>query len=253
MPHRVDRGGSESGVTERLSSIAERARSQYMTIGDMAYSVLREAILSGVLAPGEHLRQDALADSLGISRIPIRSALFQLESDGLIEFRPHRGAVVSMLTVEQMREIYELRIVLESHALRKAIRNMTPQRLRRLESLARTLDREHGDAFVRARIAFYRELYAADDNPLLVSLIERLRSDVGRYWLRRRVVGHEGGHPVHTDLLELARQGDEEGAVQWLAAHLAHVRDELSALLEQANAAEGELPVEPVQNGSRRS
>jgi DNA-binding GntR family transcriptional regulator len=253
MPTRSDRRVSESGVPAALSSIAGRARMQYMTIGDMAYSVLREAILSGVLAPGEHLRQDALADSLGISRIPIRSALFQLESDGLIEFRPHRGAVVSMLTPAQMREIYELRIVLESHALQKAIRNMTPQRLKRLESLARALDREHGDAFVKARIAFYRELYVADDNPLLVNLIERLRSDVGRYWLRRRVVSHEGGHPVHAVLLELARKGDEEGAVRWLAAHLAEVRDQLSAMVEQANANEGETPAEAVPNGSRRS
>ena len=225
-------------ATDGLGAIAQKARSQYMTIGDMAYSVLREGILSGVLAPGQHLRQDALAESLGISRIPIRSALFQLESDGLIEFRPHRGAVVAMLTPAQMREIYELRIVLESHALRKAIASMTPDRLKRLEALAKVLDRAQGEKFVEARVAFYRELYGADENPRLVSLIEKLRSDVGRYWLRRRVVGHEGGHTIHAVLLEHARNGDADAAVRWLDGHLTEVGEQLAEMVDQAAAAD---------------
>src|SRR5579859_329412 len=135
--------------TDGLDSILARAQVHFTTVGDMAYSVLREAILGGVLEPGKHLRQDSLAETLGISRIPIRSALFQLEADGLIQFRPHKGAVVSILSPDQIREIYEIRILLESYALRRAIETMTPDRLERLKQLAAQLDDENsGEGFV---------------------------------------------------------------------------------------------------------
>ncbi|HUY74097.1 MAG TPA: GntR family transcriptional regulator [Candidatus Dormibacteraeota bacterium] len=221
-----------------LAEIVNQARTQYKTIGDMAYSVIRQAILSGVLAPGQHLRQDLLAESLGISRIPVRSALFQLESDGLVELRPHRGAVVRALTVRQIDEIYDIRIQLESHALRLAIVGMTPERLRRLTSLARHVDDENpGDRFVDTRIAFYRELYDAAQNPLLVSMIERLRSDVGRYWLRRRIVGRE---PGHRRLLEYVTAGDANAAVAWLQQHLHEVAGELRVLVEHGGHGDAE-------------
>jgi DNA-binding GntR family transcriptional regulator len=221
-----------------LSEILAKAQVHYTTVGDMAYSVLREAILAGVLEPGKHLRQDSLALSLGISRIPIRSALFQLEADGLIQFRPRRGAVVSILSSAQVREIYEIRSLLESHALRKAIETMVPERLKRLHELASRLDHEQpGEGFIESRIAFYRELYDEKSNPLLVSLIERLRRDVGRYWLRRRVVGHS--HELsHVRLLEHAGKGQADEAVRWLQGHLAEVCEQLVQLMEQGAAAE---------------
>jgi DNA-binding GntR family transcriptional regulator len=207
-------------------------------VGDLAYSVLRQGILSGVLQPGTHLRQDALAGSLGISRIPVRSALIQLEADGLIDFRPHRGAIVTGLTPEQVRQIYELRILLETHALRKAIASMTPERMRRLRELAARVDeQESGDDHLAGRIAFYAELYDAAGNPLLAGLVERLRADVGRFWLRKRVVGrsHE---PSHARLLELVAAGDGDGAAGWLEAHLSEVAVELAALVQK----QGEAP-----------
>jgi DNA-binding GntR family transcriptional regulator len=207
-------------------------------VGDLAYSVLRQGILSGVLEPGTHLRQDALAESLGISRIPVRSALIQLEADGLIDFRPHRGAIVTRLTPEQVGEIYELRILLETHALRKAMASMTPERMRRLRQLAERVDEhESGDDYLESRIAFYAELYDSAGNPLLAGLIERLRADVGRFWLRKRLVGrsHE---PGHSRLLELVAAGDADGAAAWLQAHLSEVADELASQVRK----HGEAP-----------
>lgn len=223
-----------------LGRIVAQAQVHYTTVGDMAYNVLREAILSGVLEPGLHLRQDSLAESLGISRIPIRSALFQLEADGLIQSRPHRGAIVSMLTPDEVREIYEMRIVNESHALRKAIQNMTPERLEHLQKLASKVDDDQaGDAWVDERLNFYKELYDPVRNPRLVSLIERLRSDVGRYWLRRRVVGHSH-EPSHAILLEHVRRGEADEAVKWLEHHLRTVCEQLVQLVERGAAERAE-------------
>ncbi|HEX6026056.1 MAG TPA: GntR family transcriptional regulator, partial [Solirubrobacter sp.] len=145
---------------ERFQSIVDRNSRQFRTVGDMVYEVLREGILKGVFAPGERLRQDQLAEAIGVSRIPVRSALLQLEADGLITFHPYRGAVVNKLTPDEMREIYELRAVLEAHALRKAIGAMTPERLAHLEQLARELNAiADGEEFLTRRNEFYGELY----------------------------------------------------------------------------------------------
>lgn len=212
-----------------LQEILQKAAVHYTTVGDLTYSVLRQAILNGVLEPGQLLRQDALAEALGVSRLPVRSALLQLESDGLIELRPHRGALVTALTPDQIRHIYDARLALEAHLLRRAIDAMTPEKLTVLEGLAAEVDAaEAGDDFLKARLRFYNELYSSADNPLILSMIEKLRSDVGRYWLRLRVAKKERHHAT---LLRYIRAGDAEGAVRWRANHLAEVAGELAALV----------------------
>jgi DNA-binding GntR family transcriptional regulator len=218
-----------------LQEILKRAAVHYTTVGDLTCSVLREAILNGVLSPGQLLRQDALAEALGVSRLPVRSALLQLESDGLIELRPRRGAVVSTRTPEEIRNIYEARIVLETYLLRKAIESMTPGLLERLKEIAERLDAvAPGEGFLAARLEFYRELYGPAGNPLMVSMVEKLRSDVGRYWLRRRVArSHE---PQHARLLGYVRKRDADGAARWLEAHLREVAEELAVLVVSGDA-----------------
>src|SRR5690348_1870583 len=99
---RTEGGGFDGG----LRSIADRHGRRFRTVGDMAYEVIREGILTGVFQPGERLRQDRLAEAIGVSRIPVRAALLKLESQGLVKFEPYRGAVVHVLTPDQVREIY---------------------------------------------------------------------------------------------------------------------------------------------------
>ena len=217
-------------AASRLQQLMKATGARYTTAGDLAHSVLREAILRGVLEPGEQLRQDTLAEALGMSRIPVRSALFQLESDGLVEVRPNRGAVVKIHTPKELYEIYEARIVLETYAVRKAVEMITSERLKRLERLAVRLDRvEPGDAFVDAGLAFYRELYSPV-NGVIADLSERLRSDVGRYWLRPRVThGHE---QTHLKLVQMVADGDSDGAAAWIERHLREVAERVVAMLE---------------------
>jgi DNA-binding GntR family transcriptional regulator len=231
MPTAVQRTGQDPA--DGLKQLLEAGQARYITVGDLAYSVLREAILRGVLEPGAHLRQDALASAMGMSRIPVRSALFQLESDGLVEIRPHRGARVKIHTPAQVREIYETRMVLESHAVRKAIAAMTPDWLKRLEKLARAMDRvdrsQPGEAFIKAETAFYRELYEPV-NKVIADLSERLRGDLGRYWVRP-LVGY-GEEQTHAALIQYLREGDADGAAAWISHHLAKVADQVTAMLE---------------------
>src|ERR1700712_1705184 len=98
---------------------------QRQTIASMTVEALRERILRGDYPESEPLRQDALADELGVSRIPVREALRQLEADGLVTFSPHRGAVVSSLSLEEIHELFELRADIEVDLLRRALPQMT--------------------------------------------------------------------------------------------------------------------------------
>ncbi|WP_166352848.1 GntR family transcriptional regulator [Phytoactinopolyspora limicola] len=212
-----------------FQEIVQRTARHHQTVGDMVYAAIKEGILTGAFAPGERLRQRDLAADLGVSRIPVRSALMQLEAEGLVELLPYRGALVRTLTVEQVREIYQLRTLLESYGLRQSAGRMTSARAERLLELGEALDaKPAGGEFVADRVAFYRELYAADENPLLVNMIEELRGYVGRYLLSLRVDHQHGGH---RRLAELVAKGDIEAAEEHLRAHLEAVSKGLIGVL----------------------
>ena len=82
-------------VNEGLSRLVARAQPRHRTTAEFVEATLREAILTGVIAPGTPLRQEDLAETFGVSRMPVREALRQLEARALAEFHPHRGAVVA--------------------------------------------------------------------------------------------------------------------------------------------------------------
>lgn len=223
---------TDSDSNRALEAILERSKVRYKTVSDFAYSVLRQGLLSGAFKPGQQLRQDALAEVLGISRIPVRSALFQLEAEGLIELRPHRGAVVKQLSSEQIRNIYEARIVLETYALRKAINVITEAEIKKLQKLATRVDSARpGDNFVDAASDFYAELFAIG-NPVLAELSTRLRADVGRYWLGPRVVHGEGSR--HSRLIEFIRNRDGDGAARWHEHHLQEVCARITEMVAES-------------------
>jgi DNA-binding GntR family transcriptional regulator len=215
-----------------LREIVARERPQYTSVGELVLGVLRQAILTAALPPDMPLRQDRLAEELGVSRMPVRNALLQLEAEGLVTFHSYRGARVRALSGEQLLEMYEIRRVLEGFALRRAVQEMTPERLEQIEKLACALDgATSGAEFAERSFSFYRALYDADRHPILVDHIERLHADVGRYWIGRRVLPF--GESAHATLLECARRGDADAAVRWLDEHLDRVATELVRIVRE--------------------
>ncbi len=224
----------EASDPERaLARLADKHAAGYRSVGTMAYDIIRDAILDGTLPPGHKLRQETLAELIGVSRLPIRSALIQLEADGLVEFHDRRGAVVKSLTAAQAAEVYHLRILLETEALRLSMADMTDERLARLRELGRVADEEQeGAGFIDARTEFYAELYDAARRPIQWELIEQLRLKVGRYMLGRRLVGNDGHRHSHGELTDAVAAGEVEPAVELLRHHLEGVRDGVLAMLE---------------------
>src|SRR5437667_7417881 len=99
---------------------SERAGIRHRTMAEAALDELREAIILGELVPGTPLRLEDLARTLGMSISPIREAVRQLEAHGLAEHVPHHGAKVTGLAVEELRELFSIRLALESMAVKRA-------------------------------------------------------------------------------------------------------------------------------------
>ena len=103
--------------------------------GQTAYQKLYAAIVSGQLKPGDRLRETELATLVGLSRTPVREAIRKLEADGIVEHKPRIGAVVKKLSQQEIVELYEMRIVLETTAAAMAAKHASPAEIRKLENL----------------------------------------------------------------------------------------------------------------------
>src|SRR5215218_10009335 len=124
------------------------------TLTGMTADAIRERILRGRYPEGQPLRQDAIGAELGVSRIPVREALRQLEAEGLVTFSPHRGAVVSRLSLGEIDEVFELRSTIEPDLLRRAMPRLTKQQLDRADNV---LDR-YATALQSGDVAMWGEL-----------------------------------------------------------------------------------------------
>ena len=204
-----------------LARIIAEAQTRNLTAQDLVLSSLREAILAGALPPGSRLRQERLAGQFGTSRIPVREALRALEHEGLVTSLPYRGFSVTELDADDIEEVYELRILLESHAVRLAVPLMTDEDLVTLERMYGEMVRAHaGEDQLAARERFYIRLYSMAGRPRLVTLIARLRQEVARS-LRWPTLQHAPEH--HERFFEAVRAGDDEAAAAQLASHYRRV------------------------------
>ena len=220
---------------ERLRQLVDDGRPRYETAQDLVLGTLRDAILDGVLAPGARLRQEDLATVFDTSRIPIREALRVLEYEGLAISEPHRGFTVTALDADQIEEIYDLRIVLETHAVRLAIPLLTDEDLEDLQRLYDDMEgTEESDEKLAKREQFYLRLYGVTARPRLVGLIARLRQEVARS-LRWKLVAHSPSH--HDIFFEAVKAGDADLAAAELASHYRKVVALLRRFLREAKEA----------------
>ena len=154
-------------------------------MAEAALERLREAIIMGELTPGTPLRLEDLARSLGMSISPIREAVRQLEALGLAEHVPHHGAKVMGLDVEELRELFSIRLALESMALRRAAElfDAADEEAARAHLTACDAARQRGDtrAGVRAHTAYHFALYDAARSGWLLRLIRPAWDSCERY------------------------------------------------------------------------
>jgi DNA-binding GntR family transcriptional regulator len=144
-------------------------------------------ILCGGLLPGQKVPQDQVAEALGVSRMPVREALRQLEAEGFVRLVPHRGAVVRELSIQDIREVYQIRIALEGLAARLGAPQSTPDQLRRLRRqvtlMRQAVHRNDVSRLLELNKEFHHICYESAGNERLIRLIRDLRNYSLRYRL----------------------------------------------------------------------
>src|SRR4051812_31097037 len=159
---------------------------RYSTTPDLIADTLRDEILRGVIPPGQPLRQEELAERFGVSRLPVRDALLRLEAQGLVHVFPNRGAFVISLSPDEVREIYEMRILLEGDLLERAVPRMGDDDWRRINAAsAESVRTANGPEWVEGDWKFHRALYEPAGRPIQLATIEKLRGTVARFWTVR--------------------------------------------------------------------
>jgi DNA-binding GntR family transcriptional regulator len=226
---------AESFDSAQLKALAGELRPQAATVQELILAVVRRAVLAGIVQPGVKLGQEDLASIFGTSRIPVREALRVLEHEGLVRSEPHRGFAVTALDADQVEEVYELRIVLEAHAIREAIPLLTESDLAELDQLHDEMERG-GDpeTQLERRERFYMRLYSVTARPRLVGLIARLHQEVARS-LRWKLVQHSPTQ--HQAVYEAIRRGDADAAVEELTQHYRKVAALIRRFLRQGELA----------------
>ncbi len=222
-----------------LHQLVTTSHGQFRTIEERVASVVRSAIAAGIFQPGEHLSQEGLAQLFEVSRMPIRSALRQLDAEGLVELHAHRGATVRALSLEEISDLYEMRILIETFALRKTVAAITPDQFENLAILAAELpERADQEGWLEARRSFYRTFYSIGNTPRVVSTIMQFRAEVNRYTTGLADVRLH----THDDLLDRVKLGDPDLAAAWLESHLREVAGELKRRVAQRSEKEGPQP-----------
>lgn len=199
---------------------------QRRTMTGMALEVLRERILRGEYTEGEQLRQDALAESLGVSRIPVREALRQLESEGLVTFNPHYGAVVSSLSLEEIEELCQLRAMLEGEVIRLAVPNLSMQDIDRAYEILDAYEAAFEDNDVAEwgslNWRFHSALLGAANRPLTMNVLTTLHNQSDRYMRMQLALTHGEDTAIgeHRAIAAAAQAGDGDLAASLLHEHV---------------------------------
>jgi DNA-binding GntR family transcriptional regulator len=192
---------------------------------EVIYEDVRERILSGRLAPGQPVRQDALAADLGVSKIPLREALTRLEHDGLISANPRRGYEVKALTAEEAEEVFDLRLSIEPAAAALAASTADDADRAAARAALEALDAEleaAGPRVSELNRAFHMTLVAPARRPLTTALVDRLHTLADRY-VRAHLepAGRpQRAHDEHAELLAAWSAGRADDVEVGLSEHI---------------------------------
>jgi DNA-binding GntR family transcriptional regulator len=203
-----------------------------VSAGDRVVATLRDEILTGALLPGDPLRQDELATRFGLSRIPVREALRALQAENLVVLSANKGATVAEISLEDVLGRHEVRVALETHALRLAIPNMVEDDVTRLHDVLQEYDQAPDPAsWSDMNWRFHWSLYEpCDCRPLL----EAMATNYGHLNRFDRlhvslVTGRDRPQKDHYALVGFCEARDIEGAVALLTEHIRRTQRSLVA------------------------
>lgn len=187
-------------------------------------SILRSSILSGGISKGQSITLDSIGEQVGMSRTPVREAFQILANEGLLELRQNRCAIVKGISIEAIKDHYEMRILLETEALRRACQHMNDETLKAIQTVNKQGQRakEAGDteAYNLANQAFHMTIWEAADSEKLKSFLSLLWNGLS---MNHLVTAQEyAGISLadHNKIVEQLEKKDYEGACETMRQHI---------------------------------
>ncbi|MGI9369745.1 MAG: GntR family transcriptional regulator [Ruegeria sp.] len=214
------------------------------SLPDVIASDVRERILSGELAEGETIRQEALAEEYDVSRMPVREALKQLDAEGLVLLTNNRGASVTKHSLQEIGEIFDLRVLIEVDLFRRSIPEMTTTDFAHCERILEQMESSFAANDVgkwgALNYQYHSALYAAAGRSLTNELLHRVNLQSDRY-VRMHLSVMKQREPArieHRELLKLASGRQVDAACALLAEHIGRTKEQLLKLVAAKRAAE---------------
>lgn len=204
---------------------------EYLPLRDVVFNTLRRAIITGEFAPGERLMEISLANRLGVSRTPVREAIRKLELEGLVIMIPRKGAQVAKITEKSLRDVIEIRCVLEEFAASLACERITEEGKEKLKQahwqFVEAVQSNDIITIVEKDENFHDAIFQATCNDKLITIINNLREQFYRY--RMEYVKDIEQHSVlvteHERLLHAIFNQDSETAKQIMRTHLTNQQE----------------------------
>ncbi|MBR7888164.1 GntR family transcriptional regulator [Marinomonas sp. A79] len=213
------------------------------SLPDVIVADLRNRILSGDLEEGTLIRQELLAEEYDVSRMPVREALKRLDSEGLVVFKNNRGATVTKHSLDEIAEIFDVRILLEMDLFQRSIPDMTETHFAECEAILAAMDASYREGNIAdwgpLNAAYHGKLYEAAGRHLTEALLKRVTLQANRYVSMHidKLNNRENASHDHHLLLELARQRDVPAATEQLKEHLINTKNQVIALVKQTRMA----------------
>ena len=209
-----------------MGSIFQQDMDEYLPLRDVVFKTLRQGILTGELKPGERLMEIHLANKLGVSRTPIREAIRKLELEGLVTMIPRRGAEVAQITEKSMKDVLEVRKVLDNLSVELACDRITEEEKEMLQNACVDFEDavKTGDFSMIAKtdVAFHDIIVAATRNIRLSQMVNNLAEQMYRY--RFEYIKDSSQHnrlvQEHKEICEGIVSGNKEKALEAIEAHI---------------------------------
>ena len=213
------------------------------TLGSEVTHALREAILSGVYQPGDHLTEAQIAREMQVSHGPVREALRELEAEELIVIEAHRGAFVKAFTADDVREIYSMRSALETAMVKLAIERVSDADLVELEVLIEEMRKaahaEDPDALIELDLEFHRRLCALSNHHRLYDAWRRLASPI-RLFLTMAIPTYlplQEAAESHPPIVRALRRRDAEAATKYMERGVGQVGERIAEAMGSVTVA----------------
>ncbi|MBQ7942881.1 MAG: GntR family transcriptional regulator [Lachnospiraceae bacterium] len=209
---------------------------EFLPLRDVVFNTLRQAILTGEMKPGERLMEIHLANKLGVSRTPIREAIRKLELEGLVIMIPRRGAEVAQITWKNLKDVLEVRKVLDVLAIELACERMTREELAQLKTACEEFEAatitQDATVIAKADVALHDIIVASTRNDRLIQLVNNLAEQMYRY--RFEYIKDMSQHHIlveeHNAMYQSILQKDKESAA---AVVRKHVDNQEEAIIKQ--------------------